>query len=102
MTMHEETYLEASKKYVVQPHSKPSKWERVGGKVIVEGHGIMVKDSDGKEYVEACVPYVATSLGYGRKEIAEVAAAQMAKLFWYGLGPDFTHPKVGELADKLD
>ena len=101
MTMHEETYLEASKKYVVQPHSKPSKWERVGGKVIVEGHGIMVKDSDGKEYVEACVPYVATSLGYGRKEIAEVAAAQMAKLFWYGLGPDFTHPKVGELAAKL-
>jgi len=40
--MHEETYLEASKKYVVQPHAEPLKWERVGGRVIVEGHGIMV------------------------------------------------------------
>jgi len=50
MTVHEETYLEASKKYVVQPHSEPSKWERVGGKVIVEGHGIMVKDSDGASF----------------------------------------------------
>jgi len=101
MKMHEETYLEANKQYIVQPHAEPLKWERVGGRVIVEGHGIMVKDSDGKEYVEACVPYVATSLGHGRKEIAEAAAAQMTKLFWYGLGPGFTHPRIGELAAKL-
>ena len=73
MTAHEETYLEANKKYVVQPHAEPLKWERAGGRVIVEGHGIMVKDSDGKEYVEACVPYVATSMGHGLQEIAEAA-----------------------------
>jgi len=101
MTMHEETYLEASKKYMVQPRADPLKWERFGGRVMVEGRGIMVKDSEGKEYVEACVPFVATSLGYGRKEIVEAAAAQMTKLHWYGLQPDFTHPRIGELATKL-
>ena len=101
MTAREETYLEANKRYIVQPHTEPAEWASLGGRVMVEGRGMMVKDADGKEYVEACVPMIATSLGYGRKEIAEVAEAQMAKLHWYGLGRGFTHPKIGELAGKL-
>jgi putrescine aminotransferase len=68
---------------------------------MVEGRGIMVKDSDGKEYVEACVPLVATSLGYGRKEIVEAAMTQMTKLHWYFSGSGFTHPRIGELAAKI-
>ena len=48
--------------------------------VIVEGHGSTVVDADGTEYLDAMAGLWCVNVGYGRTELAEVAAAQMRAL----------------------
>ena len=51
--------------------------------VIVEGHGSTVVDADGTEYLDAMAGLWCVNVGYGRAELAEVAAAQMRALPYY-------------------
>jgi adenosylmethionine-8-amino-7-oxononanoate aminotransferase len=51
--------------------------------VIVEGHGSTVVDADGTEYLDAMAGLWCVNIGYGRTELADVAAAQMRKLPYY-------------------
>jgi len=48
--------------------------------VIVEGHGSTVVDADGTEYLDAMAGLWCVNIGYGRTELADVAAAQMRAL----------------------
>src|SRR5260370_14507191 len=45
--------------------------------VIVEGHGSTVVEADGTEYLDAMAGLWCVNVGYGRSELADVAAAQM-------------------------
>ena len=45
--------------------------------VIVEGRGSTVVDADGTEYLDAMAGLWCVNIGYGRTELADVAAAQM-------------------------
>ena len=51
--------------------------------VIVEGHDSTVVDADGTEYLDAMAGLWCVNVGYGRKELADVAAAQMRALPYY-------------------
>ena len=51
--------------------------------VIVEGHGSTVVDADGTAYLDAMAGLWCVNVGYGRTELAEVAAAQMRSLPYY-------------------
>ena len=51
--------------------------------VIVEGHGSTVVDADGTEYLDAMAGLWCVNVGYGRTELADVAAAQMRALPYY-------------------
>jgi adenosylmethionine-8-amino-7-oxononanoate aminotransferase len=51
--------------------------------VIVEGHGSTVVDADGTEYLDAMAGLWCVNIGYGRPELADVAAAQMRALPYY-------------------
>jgi adenosylmethionine-8-amino-7-oxononanoate aminotransferase len=51
--------------------------------VIVEGHGSTVVDADGTEYLDAMAGLWCVNVGYGRTELADVAAAQMRTLSYY-------------------
>ena len=51
--------------------------------VIVEGRGSTVIDADGTEYLDAMAGLWCVNIGYGRPELAEVAAAQMRALPYY-------------------
>ena len=51
--------------------------------VIVEGRGSTVVDADGTEYLDAMAGLWCVNVGYGRTELAEVAAAQMRALPYY-------------------
>ena len=51
--------------------------------VIVEGHGSTVVDADGTEYLDAMAGLWCVNVGYGRSELADVAAAQMRALPYY-------------------
>jgi 4-aminobutyrate---pyruvate transaminase len=72
-----------------------------GPLVIDSGHGVWVKDIDGKEYIEAMSGLWCVSLGYGQQRLVDAAARQMAKLPYYHLTNHKGHAPVIELAEKL-
>ncbi len=51
--------------------------------VIVKAHGSTVVDADGTEYLDGMAGLWCVNVGYGRDELAEVAAAQMRELPYY-------------------
>src|SRR5213594_3390099 len=63
--------------------------------VIVEGRGSTVVDADGTEYLDAMAGLWCVNIGYGRTELADVAAAQMRAL------PYYPHTAINEPAAKL-
>ncbi len=48
--------------------------------ILEKGKGIILTDTDGKEYMDMCSFYACCSLGYGREEIVDAAYEQMKKL----------------------
>src|SRR5262245_3689329 len=51
--------------------------------VIVKAHGSTVVDADGSEYLDAMAGLWCVNIGYGRAELADIAAAQMRTLPYY-------------------
>jgi len=51
-----------------------------GLRIYVEGKGCRVTDIDGKSYIDGFAGLMYKNVGYGRKEIADAAYAQMLKL----------------------
>ncbi len=68
--------------------------------VIVAGHDSTVIDADGREYLDAMSGLWCVNIGYGRVELAEVAAEQMRALAY------FPHTAINlpaaRLADRLN
>ncbi len=54
-----------------------------GSRIITAANGITLTDSDGKQYLDAMAGLWCVNIGYGRDELAEVAAAQMRQLPYY-------------------
>ena len=48
--------------------------------LIVKGEGVYLYDEDGKRYIDGCAGSISTSLGYGRKDMAEVLAKQAEEI----------------------
>lgn len=68
--------------------------------IIARGEGCRVWDVQGKEYIDAISGLFAVQIGYGRRELAEAAAAQMEELsFFSGFG--YANPAAVRLAEKL-
>ncbi len=47
---------------------------------IVSGRGCLLRDADGKEYVDALGGLYTTQVGHGRAELADAAARQIREL----------------------
>lgn len=48
--------------------------------LIVKGEGVYLYDEDGKRYIDGCAGSISTSLGYGRKDMAEVLKQQAEEI----------------------
>ena len=51
-----------------------------GKRIMVEGRGCILKDIDGKEYIDGLAGLWLVNVGHGRKEIGEAMAAQAGTL----------------------
>ena len=72
-----------------------------GARVIVKAQGVTLTDSDGNEFLDAMAGLWCVNLGYGRTELADVAARQMAQLPYYNTFFQSTHPPAVALARRL-
>lgn len=72
-----------------------------GYRVIVQAKGSVLTDSEGREFIDGMAGLWCVNLGYGRKELADAAYAQMLELPYYNTFFKTTTPVVVELSEKL-
>ncbi|HEX5192679.1 MAG TPA: aspartate aminotransferase family protein [Solirubrobacteraceae bacterium] len=69
--------------------------------VIASGEGCRLVDADGREYLDATGGLWLAQVGHGRRELAEVAAAQMSRLEYFTSFESFTNEPAIRLAERL-
>lgn len=70
-------------------------------RVITSANGVFIGDSDGNQILDGMAGLWCVNVGYGRTEIADAAARQMAQLPYYNTFFKTTHPPVIALSEKL-
>ncbi len=69
--------------------------------VVDHAEGVWVHDEAGRRYLDGCASLWYCNVGHGRRELVDVAAAQMAKLEAYSCFADIANRPALELADRL-
>lgn len=93
------TLQERGQRHLLFAESFPGRPQRPV--IITRGEGSTIWDSEGRSYLDAQAGMVLTNIGYGRREIAEVAARQMDELMYYHTYFRFANEPAVELAEKL-
>ena len=75
--------------------------EEGGTRVITKAEGAVLTDSEGHQLIDGMAGLWCVNLGYGRKELADAAYAQMLELPYYNTFFKTTTPAVVELSRKL-
>jgi putrescine aminotransferase len=69
--------------------------------VIASGDGAVITDTNGKEYIDATAALWFCNAGYGRREIADAVAEQLAVLPGYSSFGAYTTEATLRVADRL-
>jgi len=86
----------------LHPFTDNRELEASGGATVIErGEGCYLWDDQGHRYLDALAGLWCVNVGYGRKELAEVAARQMERLAYYNTFFNTTTGPTAELAETL-
>jgi len=69
--------------YFFHPFTALKSHESTGGKIIVEGKGSTLTDSEGNKFLDAMAGLWCVNLGYGNTELADTIHDQVKKLSYY-------------------
>ncbi|MEU8785341.1 aspartate aminotransferase family protein [Streptomyces sp. NPDC048637] len=69
--------------------------------VLVSGSGSRVRDSHGREYLDASAVLGVSQVGHGRQELAQAAAEQMTRLDYFHTWGPLSNDRAVELAARL-
>ena len=95
----DDTLLEADQRHLIHPLHFPR--EHVQARIFVEGNGAMLRTADGTEYIDGLSALWNVNVGHGRKELADAAAAQMAKLAYASAYIGFSNEPAIRLAERI-
>ena len=85
----------------LHPFSDTAQLNTKGVRVITRADGVYLTDSEGNTLLDGMAGLWCVNIGYGRNELAEVAARQMAQLPYYNTFFQTSHPPVIELCKVL-
>ena len=85
----------------MHPFTAGDELAQKGARVITRAKGVFLTDSEGVEVLDAMAGLWCVNIGYGRDELAEVAARQMRELPYYNTFFQTTHVPAIALAAKL-
>jgi putrescine aminotransferase len=85
----------------LHPFTDHKELRSIGSRMIVRGEGPFVYDSEGGEILDAMAGLWCVNIGYGRDELADVAAQQMRELPFYNSFFKCTTPSPVRLSAKL-
>lgn len=86
---------------LIHPYTNLATHRETGPLVLESGHGVMVHDSNGKEYIEGMSGLWCTSLGYGNQEIVDAVREQMEKLPFTHIFGGMSHDPAITVAEML-
>jgi putrescine---pyruvate transaminase len=72
-----------------------------GSRIITQADGCYITDGDGVRLLDGMAGLWCVNIGYGREELADVAAAQMRELSYYNTFFKTATPPAIELANKV-
>lgn len=72
-----------------------------GSRIITQAEGVWLQDSEGRRMIDGMAGLWCVNVGYGRKELADVAHEQMLELPFYNTFFKTTTPAAAELSKKL-
>jgi putrescine aminotransferase len=91
--------LDADRRHLIHPLHHPN--EHAQARIFVEGRGAMLRTADGREYIDGLSALWNVNIGHGRKELADAAAAQMAKLAYASAYTGFSNEPAIRLAERI-
>jgi adenosylmethionine-8-amino-7-oxononanoate aminotransferase len=74
---------------------------QAGCRIWVLGHGAVLRDAEGRQYIDALSGLWNVDVGHGRRELAEAAARQMEQLAYVSGYAGNTNLPAIELAERL-
>jgi putrescine aminotransferase len=87
--------------HFLHPFSDSKQIAARGTRVITHAEGVYLYDAEGRKLLDGMSGLWCVAIGYGRKELAEVAARQMNELPYYNAFFQCATPPAIELAAKL-
>ncbi|WP_226505417.1 aspartate aminotransferase family protein [Pseudomonas sp. MWU16-30317] len=91
-------WQELSSDHHLAPFSDYQQLKEKGPRIITHAKGVHLWDSEGHKILDGMAGLWCVAIGYGRDELADVAARQMRELPYYNLFFQTAHPPVLELA----
>jgi putrescine---pyruvate transaminase len=91
--------LEADRRFLVHPLHHPDDHRQP--LVVVEGKGAMLRDAEGREYIDGLSGLWNVNVGHGRSELADAAAAQMRRIAFASAYIGATNEPAVRLAEKI-
>ena len=85
----------------MHPFTEDAALAKKGARIITRGKGVYLTDSEGHEILDGMAGLWCVNLGYGRKDLAEVAARQMEELCYYNTFFQTSHVPAIALAAKI-
>ena len=85
----------------LHPFTDHRELREAGSRIITRAEGSFIYDSEGNEILDGMAGLWCVNIGYGRKELAEAAYAQMNELPYYNLFFKCSTPTPVLLAGKL-
>jgi adenosylmethionine-8-amino-7-oxononanoate aminotransferase len=93
------TLIETDRAHLIHPLHFPP--EHANPLVIVAGDGALVRDAEGREYIDGLASLWNVNIGHGRAALAEAAAAQMRRLAFTSAYTGLTNEPAVRLAARL-
>ena len=91
--------LEADRRYLVHPLHHPDDHRQP--LVVVEGRGAILRDADGREYIDGLSGLWNVNIGHGRAELADAASAQMRRIAFASAYIGATNEPAVRLAETI-
>ncbi len=95
------TLADMDKAHLIHPLTHPRHFEHHPPRIIVEGQGVMVRDTEGKEYIDGFSGLWCMAVGHSHPKILEAVGEQMKKLSYFTSFHGSSSPPSIELAAKL-
>ncbi len=88
-------------KHHLHPFTNTGSLNNKGARVITKADGVYLWDEQGNKIIDGMAGLWCVNLGYGRKELADVAYQQMNELPYYNTFFQTTHGPAAKLAEAI-